>query len=391
LTNFDTVINRKDTDSIKWDNMEKVFGKNDLLPMWIADMDFEPSKSIQDDLSDFAKNSVLGYVSPSESFYESVISWFNNRHNLHLNKNHILLSPGVVGSIGVAIQAFSEKNDSVLIHDPVYPPFSSIVYANNRKLFKSKLKIENQKYVMDFNDIENQFKNESIKLFILSNPQNPSGRVWSKDEIKRLADLCIKYDVILVSDEIHSDLTYEGFDPTSPLSLGEKYYNNVIVLHSATKTFNLASTKLSFVFIKSSELLKKFQNVQTKTAQNTINTFGLVATEAAFSKSNDWYNDLKNYLAKNRQTVVEFFDNELPDVEYLIPESTYLFWFNAENINVSKEKINQVFVDEGKIALNEGLSYGENGAGWLRLNFGTPRKNVLEGLKRIKTVFDTHK
>jgi len=391
LTNFDNLVNRKGTNSIKWDNLKNTFGENDLLPMWIADMDFEPSKSIRESLSSFAVNGILGYVSPSENFYESVINWFNSRHNLNLNKDHILLSSGVVGSIGVAVQAFSEEHDGVLIHDPVYPPFSNIVTVNNRKLFKSELKIEDGKYVMDFKNIEDQFKNESIKLFLLSNPQNPSGRVWTKNEIKRLADLCLKYDVILLSDEIHSDLTYEGFNTTSPLSFEETYYNNVIVFHSATKTFNLASTKLSLVFIKSPKLMEKFKYVQTKTAQDHVNTFGLIATEAAFSKSDEWYNDLKHYLAKNRQMILDFFDEELPEVEYLIPESTYLFWFNAENINVPKEKLNQVFVDEGKIALNDGLSYGENGAGWLRFNFGTPRKNVLEGLKRIKTVFDNHK
>lgn len=391
MNKFDHLINRKGTNSVKWDSLEEMFGTKELLAMWVADMDFEPSEAIREDLTNFAANEILGYVIPSESFYESIIHWFNSRHNLHLTKDNVLLSPGVIGSIGAAIQAFSQEQDGILIHDPVYPPFSSTVILNNRKLYKSELIIENEKYVMDFEDIENHFKNNGIKLFILSNPQNPGGRVWTKEEIIRLADLCLKYNVILLSDEIHSDLTYKGFEPTSPLSLGEKYYENVVVFHSATKTFNLASTKLSLVFIKSPELINKFQNVQAKTAQSNVNIFGLIATEAAFSKSDDWYKDLMNYLSENRQNVMNFFDKELPNVAYLPPESTYLFWFNAEMINVPKDKLNQIFVDEGKIALNDGLSYGENGAGWLRFNFGTPKENVIEGLKRIKTVFDNYK
>lgn len=391
MNKFDNLINRKGTNSVKWDSVEEMFGMKDLLAMWVADMDFEPSKAIRDDLTNFSANEILGYVTPSESFYESIIHWFNNKHNLNLTKDNVLLSPGVISSIGAAIQAFSSEQDGILIHDPVYPPFSSIVTSNNRQLYKSELIIENGKYLMNFKDIEHYFKHNAIKLFILSNPQNPSGRVWTKDEIERLVELCLEYNVILLSDEIHSDLTYKGFNPTSPLSLGEKYYNNAVIFHSATKTFNIASTKLSLVFIKDPELIQKFQDIQAKTAQSNVNTFGLIATEAAFSKSNDWYKDLMNYLSENRQIVMDFFDQELPNVEYLPPQSTYLFWFNPETIDVPKDKLNQLFVKEGKIALNDGLSYGENGAGWLRFNFGTPKENVVEGLKRIKTVFDKHK
>lgn len=387
MVNFDEKIVRKGTGSLKWDAVKALYGKEEILPMWVADMDFLNAAPIREALHRLIDEQVLGYSLPSDQLFESIIKWQKERHNMNLSKKNILFSPGVVGSLGVCIQAFSEIGDGVMIHDPVYHPFTHIVHSNKRKLVLSSLENQNGRYIMDFEDIESKLQKDNVKIFILSNPHNPGGRVWTREELKRLADLCVKYNVILISDEIHSDLLFNGSVCYSPVTLNEKYEKWVITLHSATKTFNLAGVKLSFFFVFDDVLKRQIETIQSQTEQASINTFGLVATEAAFSESEHWLENLLEYLETNRQIVIDFFDKELPDVNYMIPEATYLFWFNASTCNVPNDQLKKAFVDIGKIALNEGSSFGLEGTGWMRLNFASPRSMVEEGLQRIKKTF----
>lgn len=388
---FDKVRSRLDTNSVKWDGLNTLYGNPDLLAMWVADMDFDPAPAIQAAIKEVAENQVLGYTKPSKSFFDTYINWQKSRHDIDLTVNDILLSPSVVGSLGVLIQAFSKPGQAVLIHDPAYNGFTPIVLNNQRRLLRSPLKVIDGKFKMDLSDIENHFKSGQVKLFILSNPHNPGGRVWTKEELIGLADLCKKYQVLLVSDEIHSDLVYPGYSVTSAYLLNEKYFDNLIVLHSPTKTFNIAGTKVSTIIAKDNDLRKRIKEVQAYTAQDTINSFGLVAMEAAFGESNQWYNLLLDYLESNLQLIIDFFDKELPEVEYMVPESTYLFWFNAEQIGKSGVKLKKHFAEVGKVALVDGGAYGKSQPSWMRLNFGTSKERLQAGLWAIKEVFDGNK
>lgn len=389
---FDKVVNRKETGSVKWDRAEKIFGSPDVLPMWVADMDYDNAREIKDALKSLIDEEVLGYTFPEDSLYTAIINWQNNNHDMAVDREHILLSPGVLSSIAVCVQAFSDPGDSVLIHDPVYPPFFSMVNKNNRNVYRTPLVINDGQYQMDFNDIKNQFKHhDDIKMFILSNPHNPGGRVWSKDELIHLVELCKKYEVLLISDEIHSDLVYSDYSCTSPVTLDDEYKKWVVTLHSATKTFNIAGVKASFIIVFSDQLREKIITVQEETELDIVNTFGMRATEAAFSKSKDWHKELLHTLETNRQQVLDFFDTYLPGVDYMIPESTYLFWFDASILGIKNEDLRKTFAEIGKVGLNDGISYGPNGKSYMRLNFAVPGSLLDNGLERIKSVFDHFK
>lgn len=390
MTNFDNVRDRHQTNSAKWDGLADRFGSDDpnLLAMWVADMDFDPAPAIKESLQDLAVNHVLGYTIPSDDFYQSQIDWYKDRHQVDLQKSDILLSPGVVGSIGAVIQAVTGRDDGVMIHDPAYNGFIKILRANKRKIVKSPLIIEAGKFVMDYDQIEAEFKKGEVKLFVLSNPHNPGGRVWTREELVKLADLCQEYGVYLISDEIHIDLTYPENKATSAYTLDEKYFDQLVVLHSATKTFNIAGVKCSAIFVKNEELKDKIQSTQALLAHSAISSFGLVATQAAFAQSRDWQQNLLAYLDQNRQLIVDFFQENLPQVDFIKPEATYLFWFDAKDIGLEGKELEDFFTQEGQVALVNGLNYGETSPTWMRLNFATSRENVQEGLNRIKSCFD---
>ncbi|MFC6464461.1 MalY/PatB family protein [Marinilactibacillus sp. GCM10026970] len=386
---FDKIINREGTNSVKWDARKALFGSATALPMWVADMDFDHPDSIKQALHELIDHSILGYALPSDQLIKSIAEWQKSRHQMTISEENLLFAPGVVGALGVCVQALTLPKEGVMIHDPVYTPFSSIVEHNGRTLYRSPLFIENGQYKMDLQHIEEMFKTHSIKLFLLSNPHNPGGRVWSREELLELTALCVTYQVVLVSDEIHSDLVYSDSTIYSPVTLDDQYKEWVVTLHSATKTFNLAGTKLAFYIVYNEEIKNKLQFVQSQTEQGGVSTFGMTATEAAFSKSEGWQKALLTYLEENRQIVMDFFDKELPDVFYMKPESTYLFWFDASILNIDSKQLKQTFVDVGDIALNDGQSYGESSGQFMRLNFACPKSVLLDGLNRIKSVFES--
>lgn len=385
---FEKIVDRKQTNCVKWDRAEAIFGSADVLPMWVADMDFDNARPIKESLRKMIDDEVLGYTFPPDSLFSAIGNWQNDKHNMPADKENILLSPGVLSSIAVAVQAFTDQGDSVLIHDPVYPPFYSMVNKNERDVHRTSLALKDGQYTMDFDDIEQQFKDKQIKLFILSNPHNPGGRVWTKDELVTLVELCKTYQVILISDEIHSDLVYSDQTCLSPVTLDDSYKDWVVTLHSATKTFNLAGVKTSFILVFNDKLKEQLVKVQEETELDIVNTFGMRATEAAFSESRDWHESLIKKLEANRSIVTDFFDKELPDVPYMVPEATYLFWFDASSLGVADEKLRETFAEVGKIGLNDGISYGPSGKSHMRLNFAVPESLLMDGLTRIKTVFD---
>ncbi|MDT2744574.1 MalY/PatB family protein [Enterococcus asini] len=387
MQDFDHIYPRVDTDSVKWDSIKTTYGKDDLVPLWVADMDFMAPTPVIDALSDYTKRGLFGYSLVPDALYQAIFDWEKTHYSYSLEKEDILFSPGVVPSIGVAIQAYTQPGDSILIHDPVYHPFANMVKANERNLVTSPLGIEDGHFIMDLTDMEAKIKNNQVKMLILCNPHNPGGRVWTKAELIACGLLCQQYGVLVVSDEIHQDLVFAPHQHHSFHTLAPDFADFSIILTAATKTFNLAAVKLSMVYIKNKELRAAFQKVQSTTEQNTINTFGYVATQAAYEKGEPWRQDLLAYLAENSRYTEAFFKEHLPQVKVMAPEGTYLMWLDFRAYDLSPKDLEDKLVQEAGVVLNNGAIFGNGGRGFMRLNLACPRETLAEGLERIRKVF----
>ena len=387
MQDFDHIYPRVDTDSVKWDSIKTTYGKDDLVPLWVADMDFMAPAPVIDALSDYTKRGLFGYSLVPDALYQAIFDWEKTHYGYSLEKEDILFSPGVVPSIGVAIQAYTQPGDSILIHDPVYHPFANMVKANERNLVTSPLGIEDGHFIMDLTDMKAKIKNNQVKMLILCNPHNPGGRVWTKAELIACGLLCQQYGVLVVSDEIHQDLVFAPYQHHSFHTLAPDFADFSIILTAATKTFNLAAVKLSMVYIKNKELRAAFQKVQSTTEQNTINTFGYVATQAAYEKGEPWRQDLLTYLAENSRYTEAFFKEHLPQVKVMAPEGTYLMWLDFRAYDLSPKALEDKLVQEAGVVLNNGAIFGNGGRGFMRLNLACPRETLAEGLERIRKIF----
>lgn len=387
MQSFDQIYPRKNTNSVKWDSIKATYNKEDLLPLWVADMDFMAPQPVIDALATYTRQGIFGYSVVPETLYHAIQDWEQTHYNYQLVKEDILFSPGVVPSIGVAIQAYTKAGESVLIHDPVYHPFANMVKANQRNLVTSSLKIKDGHFVMDLVDMEEKIKDQHVKMLILCNPHNPGGRVWTKEELIACGHLCQKYGVIVISDEIHQDLVFAPHKHHSFHTLDPEFAEFSIILTAATKTFNLAAVKISMVYIKNPALKKAFQAVQNATEQNTINTFGYVATEAAYQKGEAWRKELLRYLAENITFTQNFLQTHLPKVNVMIPEGTYLMWLDFRAYGLSPKALEDKLIQEAGVVLNNGAIFGEGGRGFMRLNVACPKETLTEGLERIRGVF----
>ena len=387
MQSFDQIYPRKNTNSVKWDSIKATYNKEDLLPLWVADMDFMAPQPVIDALATYTRQGIFGYSVVPETLYQAIQDWEQTHYNYQLTKEDILFSPGVVPSIGVAIQAYTKAGESVLIHDPVYHPFANMVKANQRNLVTSSLKIKDGHFVMDLVDMEEKIKDQHVKMLILCNPHNPGGRVWTKEELIACGHLCQKYGVIVISDEIHQDLVFAPHKHHSFHTLDPEFAEFSIILTAATKTFNLAAVKISMVYIKNPALKKAFQAVQNATEQNTINTFGYVATEAAYQKGEAWRKELLRYLAENITFTQNFLQTHLPKVNVMIPEGTYLMWLDFRAYGLSPKALEDKLIQEAGVVLNNGAIFGEGGRGFMRLNVACPKETLTEGLERIRGVF----
>ncbi|KFN89941.1 Dyp family iron-dependent peroxidase [Tetragenococcus muriaticus 3MR10-3] len=327
MNQFDQIIDRRQTHSVKWDTLEATYHSKGLLPMWVADMDFQAPEAVQTAFQNFLNQGVFGYTITPDSLYDAIISWQKQRHHFDVKKEEILLNSGVVPSIALSVQAYTNPGDAVLIHDPVYPPFAQVVKENHRKVVRSQLYTDD-KFVMNFAEMERLIQEENVKLFILCNPHNPGGRVWSKEELQHIGNLCKKYHVTIVSDEIHQDIVYQPETFTTFQNADPSFKDFSIVLTAATKTFNLAGIKNSMVFIKNSELKQAFEKVQKQNHQNDINTFGIIGTQAAYKGGKEWLDELLEYLKENINYAYNFFQKELPNIKVRKPEATYLMWLD---------------------------------------------------------------
>ena len=379
--NFDEKINRKNTNCAKYDGLKKYFGYEDLNPLWVADMDFKTPAFINDAIINAAKNSLYGYSIDSDALYESIINWQNTQHNWQINKEDIYMINGVVPAYSACIQAFSEENDEVIVQTPIYPPLFKCVNANNRKVVVNELKKdENGYYTMDLEDLEKKITSKT-KILALCSPHNPVGRVWSKDELEKLANICIKHNIIIVSDEIHSDITFKKFTPLS--SISKEIANQTITLNSAGKTFNIAGLNSAYAISKNQDLLNKFKKIAQKREIQSINFFGYIATKAAYDNGAIFVEELKKYLLSNINFTKDFFEKNNIKIDFGIPEATYLLWLDFSKINLSHEEIKELLLRKAKIALNDGVSFGNNGNKYFRLNCALSKKALNTALIQL--------
>lgn len=387
--NFDLETDRSGTYSYKWDGAYRYFGTNDVIPLWIADMDFKAPPEVVKALEERASHGIYGYTKEESEHKEPFIKWAKKRYGYDVEEKWIINTPGVVPVICAAIQSLTEKGDGVLIQPPVYPPFFSSVKNNDRKLVINELKYEDGKYEIDFEDFEKKIKEENVKLFLLCNPQNPVGRVWSKEDLERLLEICKENDVFVVSDEIHGDIIYKGNKFTSALTLSKDYYDRLIVATAPSKTFNIAGLYYSNIIIPDDKLREKISLVFTQLNVSAENVFSIEAGRAVYEYGEEWVESLIEYLDGNADFVVDFIKEKLPKIKAYKPESTYLMWIDFSELFDSQEKLIDFLVQDARLGLNDGTTFSEDYVGFMRLNIASPRSIIKEGLLRLESALNS--
>ena len=380
---FTTLPNRFGHHTYKWKEAET---DREVLPAWIADMDFEVLPEIRQTVHDYAEQLVYGYTYASDGLIEAVQNWEEKQHGYRFDKDALVFIEGVVPAISTAIQAFTKEGEAVLINTPVYPPFARSIKLNNRRLITNSLVEKDGLFEIDFDQLEKDFVEEDVKLYVLCNPHNPGGRVWDKEVLEKIGQLCQKHGVLLVSDEIHQDLALFGHKHQSFNTVNEDFKEFSLILSSATKTFNIAGTKNSYAIIENPKLRLAFQKRQLANNQHEISGLGYLATEAAYRYGEDWLSELKELIEKHINDVVDLFGKETK-IKVMKPQGTYLIWLDFSAYDISDEELRKLLRDEAKVILNRGLDFGEEGALHARLNVAMPTSVLEEVCQRILTTF----
>lgn len=383
--NFDNEINRYNSNSLKYDFKKDKNKPDDVLPMWVADMDFKCSDEILNDMHRKINHGIFGYSKNDENYFNAIKNWYSTNFNTELKQEWLITTPGVVFALATAVKTITNENDYVLINNPVYYPFTEVVEDNKRKIISSNLILIDNHYEIDFNDFENKIKQYKIKLFLLCSPHNPVGRVWTEDELDKIIEICKRYNVFIVSDEIHSDFVWKGNHIC--LLKYENYQNNIILCTAPTKTFNLAGLQVSNIFIPNAEVRQKFQLELWNTGYSLINIMGLVACQSAYEKGQKWLDELRDYLLENINYVDTFLKENLPKIKLIYPEGTYLLWLDFNGANLSDDRIEELMLNEAKLWLDNGKMFGETGKGFQRLNIAVPRRKLKYALENLKRVF----
>lgn len=382
MYNFDRLLERRNTDCTKWDAIERDYGKSNLMPFWVADADFPVLPDIGEAIKKRSgEGQTFGYTFAGEKFFNSVIDWNKRRHNMEVTKEEIIPVPGVVTGIAIALMALTKEGDKVLINTPVYAPFFTVVKSLKRTLQESSLIKKDGVYSLDFENIEEKFK-EGTKAVIFCSPHNPVGRVWSREELETLCKLCRKYGVIIISDEIHSDIVYRPAEHIPLLNVSQ----DVVLINSPSKTFNIAGLKGSLVFIKNEELRRQFSEM-TNALHLYVNMFSLLATETVYTKGEQWLEEMLAYVKGNAELVLKFTEERLVKAKAYMPESTYLLWLDFSGYGMTDKELEACVEDEAGLALNPGTDYGEAYGQYMRLNIACPRFYLKEGLEKLGKAF----
>lgn len=381
---FNTIPARKGTFCVKHDMTREVFGTEDLLPMWVADMDFKTPDFILDAIRKRCDHEVLGYTFAPDSYKMAVLNWFQKRYGIATKWNKMHFIPGIVQGIAFVLQTFTVPGDKVLITTPVYPPFINVPHRTGRVFVSSSLKTDNGRFTFDFEDLDR--KAQGCKVMILSNPHNPGGTVWTKEELSQVADICLKHKVLVISDEIHADLTYPEFHHTSFTTVSEATLHNSITFFAPSKTFNMAGLASSVCYVPDEEIRKTFFGFLDHNELSLGNIFGYYAAEAAFAHGEEWLQQLLEYLQGNIDTAEQFLKENCPEITFMRPQASFLLWMDFRAWHLSQKDLERKLIYDAKIGLNNGTDFGPEGEGFMRMNIGTNRETVLEGLRRICSV-----
>ncbi|QUH31600.1 MalY/PatB family protein [Vallitalea guaymasensis] len=383
--NFDTIIDRKGTNSLKWepDKLKEFFGEEDMLPLWVADMDFKTPQPIIDTIVERAKHGIYGYSVRLDEYYDSVINWQKKRHNWNIEKDSIVYTPGIVPAINYIIQAFCSTGDKVIIQTPVYYPFKKSIINNGCKVVDNPLTYDGKKYNIDFEDFEEKAKDEEVKIFILCSPHNPVGRVWTKEELEKIGKICIENNVLVVSDEIHNDLILGNNEHIVFANISEEFAHNSIICTAPSKTFNIPGLETSHIIIKNKEIRDKYKHILIKNSISGHNPMSIAALKAAYNEGEDWLEQLLLYLEENLNFMENYLINNMKEVRLIRPQATYLAWLDFRLIEKDNKKLEDLIFHKAKVALDSGNWFGDNGSGFMRVNFACPRAILKEALDRI--------
>lgn len=380
---FDAIIERKHTNSLKYDFAVQRGRNVDVLPLWVADMDFKASSYVQDALRKAVEHGIWGYSETQEGYFEAIRDWMLRHHGWRIEESWLVKTPGVVFALAMAIQAFTQPGDAVLIQQPVYYPFGEVIRDNGRKVVDNTLvEREDGYYVIDFADFEEKIVREHVKLFILCNPQNPTGRVWREEELTRLGDICYKHQVLIVSDEIHADFVFQGKHHVLA-ELKEEYKEITITCTSPSKTFNLAGVQTSNIFVANRALRARLKKQIAAAGYSQLNAMGIVACEAAYRHGEEWHRSVLTYIRENITYTKEFLEKNIPEIKMREPEGTYLVWLDCRGLHLTERELEQLVEQKAGLWLDSGAMFGETGVGFQRINAACPRETLKQALEKL--------
>jgi len=385
--NFDEITPREGTGCFKYDIRKDYFGKADVIPMWVADMDFKTPDFVLEAIRKRTEHEILGYSIRSEGFYQSAIDWFRNRQRWEIQRDWMIFTPGVVPALNFAINAFSKTGEKVILQPPVYHPFFHVIKGNGRKILENPLKLVNGKYTMDLDQLAGKL-DPDVKMILISHPHNPVSRVWQKDELNDLASLCIEKKIIMISDEIHSDLILPGHEHIPLASISEEIADMTVTCVAPSKTFNLAGLSTSLAIISNEKLRKHFSHQIERSHLWLGNIFGNVALETAYRGGDDWVNQLIEYLSGNVDYLRAFLEKELPQIKLIEPQATYLLWLDMSALEMTDDELKQFMIEEAGLGCNDGPSFGTGGSGFQKMNVGCPRSVLKQALGQLKEAVD---
>lgn len=384
IYNFDEIIDRKNTDSLKYDFAVERGMPEDIFPLWVADMDIRAPKEVNEAIIKAAEHGIYGYSDTKNDYFRVLNNWFFKSHGWEIEEDWLVKTPGVVFAIATAVKAFTKEGDSIIIQQPVYYPFSGVVEANDRRLVVNSLVYDGEKYSIDFEDFENKIIENDVRLFILCNPHNPIGKVWSEEELTRLGDICIKHNVLVISDEIHADFVYPGKKHIVFSQIKDSFKNNSIICTAPSKTFNIAGLQVSNIIISNNELREKFREELSRVGYSQLNNIGMIAAKAAYEYGEDWLNQLKTYLITNFEFLDQFLKDRIPEIKLVKPEGTYLAWLDCKGLGLEDEEIEDLVINKAKLWLDGGSMFGEEGKYFQRVNIACPKATLEKALVQLE-------
>lgn len=385
---FDKRIDRTGKATYKWDQSEKLFGRADILPLWVADMDFEPPREVRDAIVARAEEGIYGYTIRTQGYYDAIVGWLERRHGWTIKQEWLSSGPGIVPQLSLMVQQFTNPGDGVILQSPVYYPFYDVIRMNGRTVVDNALQLQDGRYVMDYELLERQAK--EAKMLLLCTPHNPGGRVWTREELERVADIARRNDLLVVADEIHHDLVFSGHKHTPFASLSEDAAQRSVTCIAPSKTFNLAGLQAAAIVIPNAEIRGRYNAALKTLSIHMESYFGLTAMESSYKHGDEWLDQLLVYLEGNRDALVDFVAKRLPQVKVMRPEGTYLAWLDCTAISGDPQELKRIMFEQAGVAFSEGSVFGKAGVGHLRVNFACPRSLLLQALGQFADAVDAY-